>query len=247
MDYIQQRILSGQYPMGHALNTKTLAAEIGISRTPIREALRRLEARGLVEIVPHLGAHVRSLQMSEFVEMCAMRQALEGYLAGAAAQLRTDTDLLQIGSALEGMRRRNREMVDFPEREAALNQSAGREDIRFHVAIMAAARNRFITREVLRLHLISRVAIGNAQVVPPPEADPVAARKARNDRRAFVVEAHAAIFQAIRDRESALARELMEKHIQEIIDQQVSDARGDVRLDPKSVLTREEEFYIATS
>src|SRR5580698_4364896 len=70
VDYIQERILKGEYPMGYALNTRILAAEIGISRTPVREALRRLEAKGLVEIVPHFGANVRSLQLGEFIEMC---------------------------------------------------------------------------------------------------------------------------------------------------------------------------------
>ena len=177
VDYIQERILKGEYPMGYALNTRILAAEIGISRTPVREALRRLEAKGLVEIVPHFGANVRSLQLGEFIEMCAMRQALEGYLAGTAAQAGTEANVRELGSIVESMSRLIEEMAKYPEREAVLLEAIGREDIRFHVAIMSTARNKFITREVLRLHLISRVAISNAPEIPEKTEDPAADRR----------------------------------------------------------------------
>jgi DNA-binding GntR family transcriptional regulator len=53
-DFIRKRILNGEFSPGHALMTKELSAEIGVSRTPIRDALRQLEADGLVTIRPHL-------------------------------------------------------------------------------------------------------------------------------------------------------------------------------------------------
>ena len=60
-DYIRKKILSGEYPPGHALMTEALATEIGVSRTPIRDAFRKLETDGLVTIRAHLGASVTAV------------------------------------------------------------------------------------------------------------------------------------------------------------------------------------------
>jgi len=240
VDYIRKKILAGEYPQGHALNSKRLAARIGVSRTPVREALRRLEAKGLVEIVPHFGAHVRSVELNELVEICAMRQALEGYLAGVAAQMRTEADLRALAAILESMRRITDRMTT-PEKEKALTETCGREDIRFHMAIMSAARNKFIMREILRLHLISRVALSNAPVIP--EKASLAGRRAREKRRRFVHATHERIFQAIKLRDSRLARDLVEGHIQEVIDQKLGEL-GRERSVMTETLTEDEAAYL---
>src|SRR6185437_2610839 len=110
-------------------------------------------------------------------------------------------------SVLDALRRQIDHMTN-PEKERALSEATGREDVRFHMAIMKAARNKFIVREILRLHLISRVALSNAPVVPDEAAH--AGFRARIKRRRFVHAAHERIFHAIRDRDSRLARDLME-------------------------------------
>ncbi|MSU65892.1 MAG: GntR family transcriptional regulator, partial [Opitutus sp.] len=84
-EYIRNKILVGEYQLGSALRTNRLATEIGVSRTPIREALRLLETDGLVVIRPRIGARVTSLNIDEFTHLCAMRLALETYAAGLAA------------------------------------------------------------------------------------------------------------------------------------------------------------------
>jgi len=229
--------------MGHALNSKTLSGEIGVSRTPVREALRRLEAKGLVEIVPHFGAYVRSLRMDDFIEVAAMRKALEGFLAGTAAQVRTDADLREISSVVDSMRRLTEELTTS-EKEEALFKALGHEDIRFHVAILSAARNKFIAGEVLRLHLISRVALGGAPVIPPKSDNLKTERKARDERRRFVLAAHEDILQAILDRNRMLARDLMESHIQDVVDLHVAKVGLEGRRDEKPLLTEEEEIYV---
>src|SRR3954453_21922330 len=104
-DYIRKRILSGDFPPGHALITELLANEIKLSRTPVRDALRKLETDGLVTIEPHLGASVKKMQLKEFRELCDLRLALECHAAGLAALNRTETDLREIGFALESMGR----------------------------------------------------------------------------------------------------------------------------------------------
>ena len=67
-DYLRKRILAGEYAPGEALMTNVLAPEIGVSRTPIRDALRQLEADGLVTIQPRLGASVKKMDLKTFRE-----------------------------------------------------------------------------------------------------------------------------------------------------------------------------------
>ena len=79
-------IITGTYPAGHRLREETLAATIGVSRTPIREALLRLDADGLVGVLPNRGAVVKEFVDSELDEMYELRALLEGYGAMRAAQ-----------------------------------------------------------------------------------------------------------------------------------------------------------------
>src|SRR3954464_4115910 len=139
-DYIRKRILSGEYPPGHALMTETLSSEIKVSRTPVRDALRKLETDGLVTIRAHLGASVKKMQLKEFREMCDLRLALESHAAGLAALNRTEPDLSEINFALEGMRRLTGEIAAAID-EHPLITDLVREDVRFHIAVMSAAKN----------------------------------------------------------------------------------------------------------
>src|SRR5215216_3804928 len=104
-EHIRKRILSGEYPPGIALMTNELSDRIGVSRTPVRDALRQLESDGLVIIKPRLGASVKTMDLKEFREMCGLRLALETYAAGLAALNRTEADLHEMRFAIENMRR----------------------------------------------------------------------------------------------------------------------------------------------
>src|SRR6478735_6757018 len=84
-EYIRGKILGGTFPPGSALMTEALSVEIKVSRTPVREALHKLKAEGLVSISPRLGASVKKMDVKEFREMCELRLALEGHAAGLAA------------------------------------------------------------------------------------------------------------------------------------------------------------------
>jgi len=83
---LRDEILSGQLEPGERLNTSQLAERLGVSRTPIREALNRLTSIGLVENIPHRGAFVRRLSIEEIIEIYYIRAALEGIAARLAAQ-----------------------------------------------------------------------------------------------------------------------------------------------------------------
>ena len=77
LDAIRERILSGAYPEGDPLRQDAIAEELGVSRIPIREALRQLEAEGLVVFNPHRGAVVSSLSLDEIDEIFALRAEIE--------------------------------------------------------------------------------------------------------------------------------------------------------------------------
>jgi DNA-binding GntR family transcriptional regulator len=77
VEALREKILRGDYPEGAPLRQDTLAAELGVSRIPVREALRQLEAEGLVTFVPHFGAVVSSLSLSEIKELFELRALLE--------------------------------------------------------------------------------------------------------------------------------------------------------------------------
>ncbi len=80
LDAIRDRIVRGIYPEGEPLRQDALALELGVSRIPIREALRQLEAEGLVTFNPHRGAIVSSLSLSEIEEVFALRAMIESDL-----------------------------------------------------------------------------------------------------------------------------------------------------------------------
>src|SRR5690242_15355831 len=82
---LQARVLNGELPMGARLRQAALAEEFGVSRTPVREALRKLQASGLVELRPNRGALVRGLSSREVRDAYEVRAELEGLAAELAA------------------------------------------------------------------------------------------------------------------------------------------------------------------
>lgn len=158
--YIQQKIVNGDLPAGSAISELSLAKELGISRTPIREAVRKLVADGLVELIPNRGAVVAQLGRSDIVELFELREALEVYAVRkvASAGLRDDDAA------------RLREMVEQPlllkaeldrSGETYLNGAQmGRfmaSDMAFHTLLLHVAGNRRIVKVVSDTRLLIRI------------------------------------------------------------------------------------------
>lgn len=214
-DFIRKKILSGEYPPGYALMTELLAKEIKVSRTPVRDALRKLETDGLVAIRAHVGASVKKMDLKEFREMCELRLALECHAAGLAAVNHSEGDLHEIQFALDAMRRLTRRII-AAEDEHPLIDDLVREDVRFHIAIISAGKNDLIKKEILRLHLVNRVLSG------PVKGEQRALRKSEADvRRRNVQEMHENIYAAIERSDATAAKREMEFHLQELIDHNV--------------------------
>src|SRR5690606_36900089 len=109
---IRDRIMSGQIPIGSQLRQAELAKDFGVSRTPIREALRQLQAGGLIDVVPNRGAVVRIPSPWEVREAYQVRAELEGLAAALAAGQISRSDV-------ETLRKANRAMYERSAEESA--------------------------------------------------------------------------------------------------------------------------------
>jgi DNA-binding GntR family transcriptional regulator len=100
---LRARILSGSFAPGAPLRQEALAEELGVSRIPIREAMRMLGAEGLVDLLPHRGAYVSMLSLDEVREFFDLRLRLEPWLFGEAALRITPAELQEAEALVEQM------------------------------------------------------------------------------------------------------------------------------------------------
>lgn len=135
-----EEIRQGTLSPGTRVTETDLAARLSISRTPVREAIRRLEADGLVTHQPRIGAVVRTLDYAEIMEIYEMRNVLEGTAARMAARSASKVELAELISLNAGMA-----ATTDGSRLAELNR-------RFHLTLIDAARNRYLVRAVQAIH-----------------------------------------------------------------------------------------------
>lgn len=100
-DGLRERIMRGAYEGGQPLRQDELAAQFGVSRIPVREALRQLEAEGLVSYATNRGAVVSSLSLADALEMLDIRIALEGRAIRLAVPNMTDGDVARIKALVD--------------------------------------------------------------------------------------------------------------------------------------------------
>src|SRR5262252_1642865 len=100
-DAIRERILRGRYPEGEPLRQDAIGAELGVSRIPVREALRQLEAEGLVTFSPHRGAVVSTLSLKQIQELFELRAEIEGDLIRRAVPNMTPEDHARASEILD--------------------------------------------------------------------------------------------------------------------------------------------------
>lgn len=239
--YIRKRILSGQFQPGQPLMTNELSAEIGVSRTPVRDALRQLETDGLVIIRARLGASVKTMDLKEYRETCGLRLALESYAAGLAAQNRTTEELRELGAGVAAMRRLSERLIAGETEDRATLDELIREDVRFHVGIIATAKSNLLKKEVLRLHIINRVVSSPGASAVNSKMD----KAAKDEHRKAIQASHEEIYQAIERGDVAAAKDAMERHIQDIIDKNICLMAWDEKASIARKLTEEELSYTA--
>jgi DNA-binding GntR family transcriptional regulator len=128
---VRDRILSGELEPGAVIQQRDLASRIGISTTPLREALRRLKSEGLVELDAHRDARISPLRAEEARDLLELRKSLDPLAAGLAAQRRTNADIQAIRATHAGLE-------PLPTHPAIGQLVAHRN---FHAAIYRASHN----------------------------------------------------------------------------------------------------------
>jgi DNA-binding GntR family transcriptional regulator len=137
---IRERITSGSLPRGARVHQEDLAEELGVSRTPVREALRRLAAEGLVEMRTNRGARVADVDQAGMRGSYEARAVIEPGAARLAAGQRLEEPLARMRAAVAAQRRSLRNVQRSFE--------ANRE---FHLALAAASGNEFLSQFAERL------------------------------------------------------------------------------------------------
>lgn len=205
-DYLRKRILAGDLQPGAFLSAQSLSKDIGVSRTPVREALRQLEYDELVTIVPKLGAVVKTLNRDQFQDLLGYRQALETHTAGKAAELRRPEEVEQLRLVLEGMREQSNSLAQNPRDPEGLRH-LGELDVRFHRLLFAMARNTLIREKFERAHILQRMLTMMIieDTVPPDES--------LKENVMNVFEEHTNIYEAIRDGDVSRAQSTMGRHM----------------------------------
>lgn len=185
-------ILSGELAPGEVLPQAALARTIGMSTTPLREALRRLKQEGLVELDAHRDARVRPLDAAEARDLLEVRQVLDPLAASLAARRRTEEDLAGLRAALDGLE------------TLSSSPSVGQLEShrRFHAAIHRASRN----------VLLAQTLDGLWVKTDRYRRHGLESGRSDEERDARAAE-HRLLYEALRDGDAEAAAGLMRSHV----------------------------------
>jgi len=201
-EHIRQRILSGELAPGAVLSEATLAKELGLSRTPVGEALRELAGVGLVQQIPRFGTIVRNITPDEMVELFEVREGLEPHAVALAAQRITPADvqrLTQLCRRLESFQTQleaggGAMLEGQPLREFLA------ADMAFHTLLIHATGNRRMARLIRDSHVM--IQLFGARRLPHDR--PIVAEVCRH---------HAQILAAVQAGDAEAARHAAAQHI----------------------------------
>jgi DNA-binding GntR family transcriptional regulator len=181
---IQQRRLKP----GQRVTELEVAAWLDVSRTPVRDALRRLESEGMLAFEPRTGLVVASITREAMLELYVMREVLEGTAARLCARQASDSEIM----ALE-------ELVKREQRLQGNYEALARHNKLFHQAMHRGAHNRYLEKSLSAVN-DSMCLLGKSQMLIPERAT-----EAKRE--------HAAVFEAIKKRDADAAEQAARRHI----------------------------------
>lgn len=187
---LQNDILNGKYEPGESLIEMKLSEELGVSRTPIREAIRQLELEGLVLAIPNKGAVVTGITTQDIEDIYTIRMMIEGLAARWAAEKITPEELEEMKEAIEleefyTIKNDTQHLLKF--------------DSKFHEIIFKASKSKPLMHMLSTFHHYVQRA-RNLSLSTPGRAQKV-------------LEEHRAIYQAIMDGDAEKAEKLTTEHI----------------------------------
>lgn len=187
---IQDDILNSVYKPGDRLAETTLAGILGVSRTPIREALKQLELEGLVRVIPNKGAIVTGVSPKDIRDIYMIRKLIEGLAAKWAAENITQDELDSISETLA------LESLYILKNDA---EHLSRYDSVFHDILFSASKSNPLMFVLKTFHAYVKRSRNLALAVP--------------ERAKMAHEEHKAIFDALSERDGIKAEKLMINHI----------------------------------
>jgi DNA-binding GntR family transcriptional regulator len=188
---IKEAIITEKYKTNQLLSTRELSAELGISRTPVAEALRRLAYEGFVEAFPDKGMYVAQVHIEDFIELYEIKMGMEGLAARLCAIRKTDTLIRQMEDML---------LAYEKEVQKGNYLKAVQKDNEFHLLLISGAKN---TRLENYLRIILEQC-GRAVTLSASEP-------ARMEN--VIMPAHRKILNAIADGDAELAEKAAREHV----------------------------------
>ena len=188
-DHLREEILSGQLPAGSELQEVALSSELGVSRGPIREAIGRLAAEGLVTVRPRRGAVVRSLSKQEFLEAYQVREALEMMAVRLAVPRLEQEQFNRLDELVAEMQRyaENEDVSAFFEANAAFHaevfEASGNGKLQELYRQLLGQMGRYRTRSVALRGSLQRSVSEHRSIIR-------AARKGDADRAVHLMSEH---------------------------------------------------------
>lgn len=187
---LRTRIYAHELPPGGWIDEQALAIEYGISRTPLREALKVLAAEGLVVLKPRRGCYVTQLSEQDIDEVFPVMALLEGRVAEMAARRATSADFFRLEAIHEEL-----------EKHAAANNADRffEANQRFHTALQEIAGNRYLAQLIDDARKVIKLTRRDSLRL--------------DGRLKQSLEEHREILEALRTKDAALARQTMHDHL----------------------------------
>jgi DNA-binding GntR family transcriptional regulator len=201
-NHLRRKLLASEYPPGSRLDYRKISSEMGVSTTPVREAMGKLASEGLVDLVPRAGAIVRKLGREEALQLYGVREAIETYAAAKAAERISEARLQQLEALL--VRMHQIITLAFASDNRVLTGEYYAEflevDLAFHMTIIEAAGNSRLTKLAGDSHIHSRI---------------FGVERFGHDRELLeeAHEVHRLIVQALKEHDATKSSELIARHI----------------------------------
>lgn len=187
---LRNDILRGKYKKGDELVECTIGKEMGVSRTPVREAIRQLELEGLVQLIPNKGAFVTGISSKDVMDMYLIRAKLEGLCAAMAAEHVTEEQLEKMEETIL--------LSDFHAEKGNFEQVC-QQDGEFHKLLYEASGSRILAHTLLDFHqYLQRVRMASVR---------------QRKRTQPSTREHKEILEAIRKKDAAAADRAAYQHI----------------------------------
>ncbi|MGE0852362.1 MAG: GntR family transcriptional regulator [Hyphomicrobiaceae bacterium] len=208
---IEAAIISGDLEPGSKLSEQALAVSLGVSRGPLREAIRRLEGRKLLQRTPNIGVRVAELSLKDLNEILQVREALEGMACALAAKNMTDAELEALS-----------ELLEQHQRQKSVQEGTGyyqeSKDFDFHFRIVKGSRNERLNQMLCGdLYYLLRVYRYKSSTKP--------------GRAMKALQEHKEIVAALTRRDPEAAEHKMRQHIRNArvyVEEQLQGAGADV-------------------